>query len=161
MLLAAIVFLSYLVISLFSYFMHWVLHQKWAKRFYMSHMVHHSKMYPATDMLSDEYRSAGKDNTVYFFAVAAIPIIMLPIISFLMGWISLPLMLLALAEMGIFGFLNNYCHDSLHLKNHFIHKFSIGRLWRKLHYFHHLDNKKNLGIFTFWTDKLFKTFKSH
>jgi hypothetical protein len=150
---------TYVAISFFGWVMHWLLHQKFMGQFYRSHMTHHMICYPSNDMLSKKYRAAGLDNTIYFFIFASIPMLSIPIFLYIFGIIPTNILIISLFEMLILGVMNNYIHDAMHIENHWLQNFPIGRFWRKLHYYHHLDMSCNMGIFIFWIDKLFKTFK--
>lgn len=151
------------VTSLFGYLVHRALHQPWLGRFHKSHMIHHMTLYPPTDYTSDKYRSAGKDNTVWFFVTAAIPLIIIPIILSVIGVLPLLDMIISLFIMAIMGVVNNYLHDAFHIKNHFLNRIPLLRLlfnfWNKLHYLHHVDMDSNFGIFLFFWDKVFFTFR--
>lgn len=156
------ILLVYLIVSLFGYFVHKALHQSWTGRYNTSHMAHHEKLYPPEDFLSEKYRDAGKDDTFWTFAVISLPLILAPIVLGLLGVLSLTLTLIALTEMLLIGWLNNYLHNALHIRNHWISKVPLIKFlfadWGNLHYLHHVDMKKNYGIFCFHWDRLFKTF---
>lgn len=126
-------------------------------------MVHHLELYPPEDYLSEKYRSAGKDNTVITFTIAAIPMVAFPIVLGFFGLLAWPLVVVAIATELVIGFLNWYIHDSFHIKNHWLNRVpvvkDIFQEWNKLHYEHHVDMSKNYGIFVFYWDRIFKTFK--
>lgn len=155
--------ITYFIVTLFGYVGHWSLHKPWMRKFNEIHLIHHLKLYPASDYLSDSYRSAGTDNTLKVFAIMSIPILIIPIILWAIGVIPLYLMLLILMEMLIIGWLHDYLHDSFHIRNHFLTRMPLLKtLFNngvKLHYEHHLDLNKNYGIFSFHWDKLFNTLK--
>lgn len=154
--------ISFFVSSLFGYVVHRSLHQTWTGSLNSKHMTHHMTLYPPTDYLSDEYRQAGKDNTVYIFGAAAIPLVATPIILGIMGKLALPLVITALVVMGLMGFLHSYLHDSFHIRNHWLTRVPVIKgifaHWVQLHYLHHVDMQKNFGIFLFHWDHVFKTF---
>ncbi len=150
--------LAFFSTTLFGYVAHWSLHQKFLGRFHESHMVHHLTLYPVTDFLSEKYRYAGKDSTVYFFLVAGAPLVILPIALFLFGKIGLITTVLVIAVAVSLGLLNNWLHDSFHIKDHFLNFFGWFRKLVELHFEHHMDMQKNFGIFLFMWDKLFKTY---
>ncbi len=78
------ILITYIVVSLFGYFVHKSLHQEWTGLWNTSHMAHHVKLYPPGDFLSDKYRDAGKDDTFWTFALVSIPVILTPIILVLL-----------------------------------------------------------------------------
>lgn len=157
------IIISYMVTSIFGYIVHWGLHQTWSGYFNRAHMIHHLKMYPPNDYLSDTYRSAGKDSTPKFFVLAALPIILAPLVFGILGILSWHLVIIIIIVEGLQGFLHDYLHDSFHIRNHFLTKIPIinkfFNKWAKLHYLHHVDMGTNFGIFTFHWDKIFQTFR--
>lgn len=153
------VLLTFVVSSLFGYVVHWSLHQAWSGRFNQSHMTHHLRLYPITDYLSDTYREAGKDNTFFIFAAAAVPLVALPVLLWWLGIMPLVLMLIAVGEMLLLGFLHEYIHTSFHIRGHWMNKLAAFRRWNALHFLHHQDMSTNFGIFTYWLDRVFGTFK--
>jgi sterol desaturase/sphingolipid hydroxylase (fatty acid hydroxylase superfamily) len=150
--------LVFIVCSLFGYGVHWALHQSWAGRFNHAHMTHHQKLYPALDYRSDKYRNAGKDNTTVVFGAAALPLVAIPVVLWLVGIMPLLLMGIALGEMLLLGFLHEYIHTAFHIRGHWLNRLPAFTRWDKLHYIHHLRMDTNYGIFTFWLDRLLKTF---
>lgn len=160
-----VILLTYLIVNLFGYVAHWSLHQTWMGRFNNAHMTHHLKLYPPEDFTSDTYRHAGKDSTPKFFAIAAIPLIIAPIILGVIGVLPMYLMVIILISELIIGFLHDYIHDAFHINNHWIScipgvRVIFGRLL-KLHYLHHVDMKRNYGIFAYHWDRVFGTFSKN
>lgn len=151
-------FISYLATNLFGYVVHWSLHQEWVGRHHEAHMTHHLRLYPPEDFTSLAYRSAGKDSTVWFFAAASIPMILVPILLGYFGVISIVCMVAALIMEGTLGFLHNYIHDAMHIKPHWMRSLPFFDRLSKLHMLHHIDMNTNYGIFTFHWDRLFRTF---
>lgn len=155
------ILITYAVVSLFGYFVHKALHQPWTGKFNTSHMAHHVKLYPSGDFLSEEYRDAGKDDTFWTFAIVSLPIIFTPIILFLLG-LSLHLTIISVIEMLLIGWLNNFIHSCMHIRDHWLSRLPIIKFffvrWRRLHELHHDDMQKNFGIFSFNWDRIFKTY---
>jgi len=153
---------AFFVSSLFGYVVHRSLHQPLTGRLNQKHMTHHLILYPPSDYTSDQYRNAGVDNTVKIFALAAIPLVAIPILLGVFGVLPISLVITSLIVMGIMGFLHDYIHDSFHIRNHFLTKIPVVRdifaYWNRLHYLHHVDMQKNFGIFLFHWDHVFKTF---
>lgn len=154
--------ITFLVSALFGYVVHWSLHQPWTGRFNNSHMTHHLTLYPPTDYLSDKYRNAGKDNTLFTFAVAAIPVVALPIVLGVIGILPIALVITAEVVMIVMSFLHSYLHDSFHIRSHWLTRIPVIRKpfnrWVHLHWLHHVDMQTNFGIFAFFLDKLFQTY---
>lgn len=157
MLLLLTIVMSFIVSSLFGYTVHWILHRPWSKALYRMHLRHHT-LYTAEDYLSDIYRSAGRDNTFFIFAAAAIPLVMLPIVLWWLNIMPLALMLVAVGEMLLLGFLHEYIHTAFHIRWHWMNRLAAFRRWNKLHFLHHQDIGTNYGIFWFGLDRLFGTF---
>lgn len=157
------ILISFLVTTLFGYAIHWSLHQTWAGQFNVAHMTHHLKLYPPEDFTSDVYRHAGKDSTPKFFAVAAIPLILTPILLWAFGVLALHLAVIVLVVEGTMGFLHDYIHDAFHINNHWMSRVpvlkDIFKKWVDIHYVHHVDMTKNYGIFTFLWDRLIGTYR--
>lgn len=145
--------------TLFGHIVHWSLHQRWMGRFNSAHMTHHIKLYPPEDYTSDVYRSAGKNSTTRFFAVAAIPLILIPVVLAITGIVSMSIAGIILVVEAVMGFLHNYIHDAFHVNNHWLNKVPGFSRWNKIHYIHHVDMTKNYGIFTFFWDRLFGTYQ--
>jgi sterol desaturase/sphingolipid hydroxylase (fatty acid hydroxylase superfamily) len=154
--------ITFFISSLFGYVVHKSLHQKWTGRFNDAHMTHHLRLYPASDYVSYKYRNAGKDNTVKIFAIAAIPLVAIPIILGVLGLLPLGLMLTSLVVMVIMSFLHSYLHDSFHIKGHWLYRVPVMKhifeRWVYLHYLHHIDMQKNFGIFLFHWDHILQTY---
>lgn len=156
------ILISYFATTLFGHVVHWSLHQGWTGSVHQSHMTHHNKLYPPSDYLSKIYRQAGKDSTPKFFLISAIPLILTPIVLWLIGWLPLSLMITALFVEALMGFLHNYLHDAFHIEKHWLYGVPflgvIFGKWVSIHYLHHVDMGKNYGIFFFFYDRLFGTY---
>jgi len=156
--------ITFMVSGLFGYLVHRSLHQKWAGSLYQKHMTHHRKLYPPHDYLSDQYRQPDKDNTVRIFALFAIPVVFLPMVLGLVGVMPWLLVITSLLVMGLMGFLHDYLHDAFHIRNHPLTQMPLIRKWfarwNTLHFQHHVDMGSNYGIFSFYWDRLFGTFRS-
>jgi hypothetical protein len=159
-----VIVLTFLVTSLFGHTIHWALHQPWSGKVHKAHMTHHLKLYPPTDFTSEVYRDAGRDSTPKFFLIAAMPLILAPIVLCVLGIISWQIMLTILIVEGLMGFLHDYLHDAFHIKGHWLYGIPlIGRWFRnlvKLHYLHHVDMSSNFGIFTFHWDQILGSFRA-
>ena len=152
------ILVMFVVITFFGYWTHVFFHSKMSGRFYVAHLTHHQKLYPVNDFQSEIYRQPGKDNTVFSFLLFGAPIILLPIILFAFHIISSPIFITIILCLAIFGFANNYLHDAFHISNHKLSRFKWFVKLTDLHYLHHIDVQKNLGIYMFWWDKLFGSF---
>lgn len=147
-----------LALTLLGYGTHYMFHQPWSGRLFQAHMVHHQKLYPIDNFLSDAYRYAGKDNTTLLFALVFAPLVLAALLLTIFGVIPLAIGLEILGLMGIIGFVNNYLHDAFHLHKSFWHRFWFFEHLQKLHFNHHAKMDTNFGIFSFWWDRVFGTF---
>lgn len=150
---------TFIVITLLGYLLHKALHQKWMGRLYRSHLVHHYTLYPPEDYQSYEYRDAGKDNTTFIFTAAAIPLAIIPVALFILHILSLKLLLTIAFSMAIFGMAHDYLHDAFHIRGYWLTKYKWFNKLVDLHYVHHIFVQKNLGIYSFFWDRLFGSFK--
>jgi sterol desaturase/sphingolipid hydroxylase (fatty acid hydroxylase superfamily) len=127
-------------------------------------MAHHQKLYAVvpdvSNYKSDVYRDPGKDNTVWIFGVAALPMLAIPIILGCLGVVGWWLVGMMEVEMLLFGWLNDHIHDQFHLTQTIWQKVPAFRRWDACHLQHHFDMSCNFGIFGFGFDKVFGTFKN-
>lgn len=157
-------FLTTVGTTFFGYWAHKALHLKLVARFSQSHTVHHDKLYPINDFKSDSYRSAGKDSTVIFFAIASLPVLAIPCLLGLFGLLTWFQTVFVVALMLFVGWSHDYVHEAFHLNKHWLQTAPVVSKYfqklEKLHYLHHVDDTKNFGILVFWWDMLFRTMKT-
>lgn len=154
---------AFLATSLFGHVIHYCIHQPWTGFVHRSHLHHHNVLYPPSDFTSIVYRDAGKFSTPKFFLIAAIPLILAPIVLCCLHIISWPIMLTVLVVEGIMGFLHDYLHDAFHIRAHWLYSVPVirkmFRRWVGLHYLHHVGKMdRNFGIFSFLWDRIFGSF---
>ena len=142
-----------------GYGAHWLLHQSWSGIFYRKHLAHHTIQYPSSDLLSEEYRSAGQDNSTILFAILFAPIVLFVIALMVFKLIPLMFGVLVLILMALVSFFNSTIHDATHLYRSFYDRFGWFKLMRERHYVHHRNVQSNLSIFIFVWDRVFGTFK--
>jgi sterol desaturase/sphingolipid hydroxylase (fatty acid hydroxylase superfamily) len=136
-----------------GYFFHRVIHFPITGPLYRAHMAHHLKLYPPEDYLSSTYRAAGAESTTYRFIVAGV-VIGLFMLWLLPLWFALPVAF----DMALFGFVNSYMHDSLHIRGHWMERFEHFKWLRRVHFQHHVDMGRDFGIITFTSDKVAGTY---
>lgn len=150
---------TFLFGTLMGWLIHWVLHQRWSGPLYRSHMAHHLKHYPPKKLLSETYRNAGKDDALFVFA---------PILGVAFGWWCLVLSqfhvawwvhVIVIGQGLLIGALHDYTHMAFHLEGNWLHQFKWFKKLQTLHFMHHWNVRKNLGIVWFGWDRLFKTFR--
>lgn len=145
--------LSFLGCEVAGYAFHRFLHTKWAGPLRTNHLVHHLDRYPPGFFLSDHYRKAGGADTFWpFFLVglglAGLTFWLTPL------WFSLPVIL----NLALVGYLNDAVHESTHLGSSRWAKYQWFQRLRAAHEQHHENMTTNYGIFTFFTDRLMKTY---
>lgn len=153
---------TFLIANLIGYAIHYSLHQSWTGNLNKKHLNHHTIQYPANDYMSDVYRDAGKDNTVFTFIPIVLAVIIIPIALGLLGLMTLASVITAEVIILLISFLHNYIHDAFHVTNHILYRLPIIRnifsRWSYLHWLHHCKMQRNFGIFTFFLDRLFGTY---
>lgn len=149
---------SFALTSFIGYWAHRAFHKEWTLRLHKAHSNHHWVQYPPHSLISTEYRSAGRDNSVWLFFAAAIPLIAIILSLYAFSVISLLSMIALLLGMGTTSFLHDYFHDKFHVSPNWWERFGYFKRLRDLHFKHHIDTQKNFGIFFFTWDRLFKTF---
>jgi sterol desaturase/sphingolipid hydroxylase (fatty acid hydroxylase superfamily) len=150
---------SFFLTTLLGYVAHWILHQSWSGRLYEAHRTHHFILFPPEDFYSDTYRDAGIDDSGKFFIALFSPLLLLILA---LGWFGVyPLWMgfLIVGEMGVIGYMHDLLHEKLHLTKTWWKQFGWFQEWTRLHITHHQDVSKNLGIFSFWVDRVMGTFK--
>ncbi len=151
---------TFLFGTLMGWVVHWALHQRWSGFANRAHMTHHVRLYPPADLVSEQYRDAGKDNTVFIFT----PLIAFGFLVFLgVLYAFLGASLWLIGGLAVEGLLIGVAHDTLHTLFH-LHSTRLLRLrWflrlRDAHFYHHRNMKRNYGVFFFGWDRFFGTFR--
>lgn len=156
-----ILILSFITINFtifMGYVIHYLFHKPWMYG-YQKHMNHHLQQYPPGDFFSYTYRHAGKDSSVWLFLLAFLPIIGLMFLILHFLHISLLTGLILLIEMLLVGYAHDYLHDAFHIEKHWLSRFNWYNKLVILHMQHHNDMSVNYGIFSFFWDKVFRSFK--
>jgi sterol desaturase/sphingolipid hydroxylase (fatty acid hydroxylase superfamily) len=157
MILAIVVtaILTYLFSEAVGFAIHWVAHRPWSGRMFRHHMVHHAKDYPPNRFMTDKYLVGLKESFIWYFAPAFV-------LMNLTAWLLLawPLALtFSLITIGVSVF-NDLVHDSFHVENHWMTQFRWHSRTRELHRIHHVNVKKNLGMYLTIYDRIFGSFRS-
>ena len=153
--------ISFVATSFIGYWVHRLYHLPISGPFYRAHMNHHLQQYPPSDFTSDIYRSAGADNTVLYFILTFLPIIVAIIASVFFLGVSIWVCLSIFAGMFSAGILHDKLHDAYHLNQSYWQYLPFFRRLQDLHRIHHQgDMKTNYGIFSFVCDRLFGTFQN-
>lgn len=149
----------YVVITLFGFLLHRFFHSPSSGRLYRAHMTHHQRLYPPTDLLSDQYREPGKDNTAHLFFLLSLPLIIAPFVLWVLHLIPLSVLITAIICMLVFGGAHDYMHDAFHLRHHWLRRFKYFEKLTNIHFTHHIDMGTNYGIYWMGWDRVFRTFK--
>ncbi len=153
-------FLSFVSATFLGHVVHWSLHQRWMGPFKKGHMQHHIELYPPGDLVSEKYRTAKWYNSGPLLFAPAFVVIMFVagLVTWSLGWPAWVTITLCANLLG-FGFFNDFIHDSFHIQNHWMSRFGWWRRSKDSHFLHHVNMKKNYGIFLFVWDQAFRTFK--
>lgn len=149
---------SLIIATFFDHVVHWALHQRWAGIAHRAHMEHHLELYPPGNLSSDTYRVA---KWYHRGALLFTP----PTLAILgaaggLVWLTrAPWWVLAVFAGFVvsFALVNDWFHDSFHVRKHPLMRFRWYRKLRKLHYLHHNDMATNFGIVTLAWDVAFGT----
>ncbi len=137
-----------------GYGIHKLLHWSRLGKLYRSHKTHHEKLYPPEDFLSKTYRDAPiSDRPLYYYLLAIA-------LSSVVFYFLLPtaIAVTLLTEMLILAYANDWVHTATHIEGHWLERFEWFVKWRELHLIHHENDAVNIGIFSWFTDKLFGTY---
>lgn len=138
---------------------HWALHQPWSGKFQRAHMNHHLKQYPPKDLRSKTYRSAGTDDALFaFIPTIGGAILLWSFFLKLLGvsWSGIGLVFL---ESLLVGWFHQYFHEGFHVENFWLRKYRWFQKLEDLHYLHHRNMRRNLGILWFGWDRVFRTYR--
>lgn len=150
---------TFLYGTLAGWVVHWALHQRWSGLIHVAHMNHHLKQYPPSDLLSDRYRSPGKDNGLLFFTPAIVLAFACFIAVLHVLGISVPLLVWVCLEALVLGVAHDSLHTLMHLRSTRLLRFRWFRSMVALHFYHHINMRKNLGIYWFGWDRVLGTFR--
>jgi sterol desaturase/sphingolipid hydroxylase (fatty acid hydroxylase superfamily) len=164
-----------MVAEFVGYCLHRMLHSDRFPVLSRAHLIHHFLLYgPNQPMRAAEYKN-GTDGHVSIGNVGWEWLLPSGAVLFLCWgamWllrVAWPYQLLALATMVVWPvFMFSYLHDRMHLKNFWMERTPLLRIWflkaRRLHDIHHhvLNNQgrmdRNFGIGFFLFDRIFRTF---
>jgi sterol desaturase/sphingolipid hydroxylase (fatty acid hydroxylase superfamily) len=123
-------------------------------------MTHHVKLYPPLDLVSEKYRSAGKDNSNLVFIPAIT--VAFAALEFLMWKIgaSVGTLVMLVIEGIIIGALHDLMHTWFHLSGTRLLKYEWFQRLKRYHFYHHHHMQQNFGIIWFGWDRVFGTFRN-
>lgn len=140
--------------------MHWMIHQRWTGPLHRSHMDHHLEQYPPDDLLSEKYRYPAWYHSGPLLFLPGFVVVLLGIDAalWLVGAPGWSLWTFS-AVMAVFAGVNDYVHDNMHIRGHWLERFGWFNHWRVVHFQHHFNMRRNFGIVFFGWDRLFGTYK--
>lgn len=158
--IVVIFLVSFIASSLIGHWVHLLLHQPFMRWFYRAHLQHHV-LYPHGDVTSERYRKASWFNSGPFLFT---PPFLFIIIVFgglaLLANISPWFVADVAAGLIAFGLVNDLIHDSFHLDSCWLQRYAWYERLRGLHFVHHKNPKRNLGIATLVWDRTLGTFSN-
>jgi len=153
--IAAVLIGGYFLVQSAGYAIHLVLHQPEMGKLHQTHNDHHHQKYSPEDYLSKKYRHvAGGNKPILYYTPPALTIVAL-------SFVFLPTLLASIftVELAILAWANDWLHTQLHIEDHWLERYSWFWRLRDLHWHHHVNEDKNLGIFSWFTDKVVGTFQ--
>lgn len=154
--------ISILVTAIVSFFfseavgfaIHRLAHWSGSGKLFQDHLNHHAVAYPPSKYLSAKYLGDLRTSFIPYF----IPVfVAFNLLAFaIMSW---PMALTFLVVSSAVSLASNMLHDSYHVKDHWLTRFSWHRHLREVHRVHHVNVKKNLGIYFYFYDRLFGSFR--
>ena len=144
--------LGFFACDVVGYGVHWLMHRRWTGPLWRAHQTHH-RLYTPRDFASDTYRHAGRDSTASRFTVVVLGLI--GILFLAMPW---HLALVLSVEVTAYALVNDYLHDATHVDGHWLGRYVWYWRLRRAHLVHHANQKRNLGVATFMTDRVLGTY---
>lgn len=158
MLFIIVLVASLVAASFFGHLIHWSLHQPWTGPGHRAHLEHHLEHYPPGHLTSDDYKhSRWYHNGVFLFTPPLV--FLLAVFGSILWLCHAPIWMLAVfgASLVGFGLTNDYFHDSMHYRKHWLQRFRWYRQLRVEHFKHHHAMGTNYGILSFFWDRVFGT----
>lgn len=147
---------GYFVIQVVRYFVHWALHQENLGRMFQAHKEHHKDKYPPEAYLFDgRYRQVSIISQPFWYYLPGALTLVGIVFTIFPLYIAISLTI----ELIIISWANTWLHQKLHVSGHWLEKYSWFHHLRALHWHHHIDKSKNIGIFSWFADKLFHTYQ--
>lgn len=145
---------TFLISETVGYLVHRLAHWPKSGRLYKDHLFHHFQAYPPGQYMTEKYLGDLKTSFLPYFVP---PFILLNVgAAALLPW---PMFLTFLVVSSTVSLVNNYLHDSFHVKGHWLKRFGWHRSLSDVHWVHHHNVKRNLGIYWYGVDRMLGTFK--
>lgn len=152
MALLGILVLGFFLFEAAIYGSHRLMHCRWSGPFWHSHNKHHQLYNPkhpaGVTYRQNDWRSFMARSALYLFFVGLIFVI------FPLGFA-----IVLAVEVSVLAFVTDFIHDSTHLEYHWLERFGWYRRLKHEHWIHHANVKKNLGILSFFFDRLTGSYK--
>lgn len=131
---------------------HYMMHVRWTGPLWRAHQEHH-KRYNPKQPTTEKFQPIGwrsfRFRALIFLAAVGLVFAVFPI----------SIALILLVEFSVLSYLTDYIHDATHTTGHKLEKYGWYRRLMDIHQIHHANAKKNLGILTFFWDRLAGRFK--
>jgi sterol desaturase/sphingolipid hydroxylase (fatty acid hydroxylase superfamily) len=149
---------SLVIASFFGHVIHWALHQRWTGPAHAGHMEHHLDLYPVGKLTSDKYLAAKWFHRGPLLFTPPL-LVILGAASGLLCLVGAPLWMVGVLGPVLvgYGLVNDYFHDSFHLRKHWLNRYKWYKRLRRLHFLHHHNMTVNYGILSFVWDRVFGT----
>ena len=128
---------------------HRILHHKISGPVFRAHTDHHDTQYPPEDCLSATYRQPHWRNRPIWYYVPPAGLLTAAFFYFTPLYIAIALTI----ELIAIAWANDWIHEKIHIEGHWLERYKWFWRLRDLHWHHHVDESKNLGIFSWFTDK--------
>jgi hypothetical protein len=154
--LAVALVVGYFVIQSTGYAVHKALHHPALGKIHDTHDVHHKLMYPPEDYLdTGKYREVPDNAQPFkYYAAAAVPLVAAVFI-----FLPLTIAISLAVELAVVAWANDWLHQKMHIKGYWLERYTWFHHLRALHWHHHVDDSKNIGIFSWFTDKILGTYE--
>jgi sterol desaturase/sphingolipid hydroxylase (fatty acid hydroxylase superfamily) len=97
---------------------------------------------------------AAKDRPIYYYGAVAL----VSVVTFFM-LLPVEIAITVTVVLLFLAWANDWLHEKIHIRGTRLESSDWFLKIRELHHHHHVDVTKNIGIFSWFTDKLFKTYE--
>lgn len=146
---------SFLFSEAVGYVVHRLAHWPKSGKLFRDHLHHHAVAYPPESYTTKEYVA----NIWMSFLPVFVPIFLL-FNAVVFAVFSLPVSLTFFAVSSVVSLVSSFMHDSFHIEVHWLDRFRWHRQLREMHRVHHKHTRKNLGIYMFMYDRLFRSYRA-
>ncbi|MBD23786.1 MAG: hypothetical protein CMG46_02085 [Candidatus Marinimicrobia bacterium] len=143
---------TYHIFNILEYILHKLSHKKYMGRLYRWHHIHHTKEFPVTKLVNNEFISPPIYENIFLQIALIILIGIYPLLtSVLYSIISIEVLLLIKVD--------DYLHMAYHRDNSYLERYNWFRYAKHQHHLHHINTRHNFNIFNNNCDILLNTIK--